>query len=97
MTNIKIKIFLGYLQNGELKMFMNQSPTWKNHLLSSEPSLQQVIFQNKDYLGLLLDSSLPYDQLKLKESDIKVQIEHYFPKFDCEKYAIYLFPQIFIS
>lgn len=96
-SSIKILIFLGYLKNGDLKTHMHQSALWKDTLLMPERHLHEVSFKNKEYLGFLLSSELSYSSIHDKEQDLKAQIGYYFPKFNCEKYSIYLFPQIFIS
>lgn len=96
-NNIDVKIFIGFLKNGELKMHMHQSASWKESTLLQTCHLKEAQFQDKEYIGLFLNSSLSYDHLKTHEQVLKSQMEVYFPKFNAEKHALYLFPQIFIS
>jgi hypothetical protein len=93
---IEIKIFMGYLQNGEIQMHLNQSPSWKEANLFQTGNLKEVHYNHKEYIGHFIPSNLAFDQLKQKERELKAALLHDCPNLNLDKYPIYLFPQLFL-
>ena len=93
--SIQIRIFMGYIQNKEVKMHLNQSIKWKESKILGELLLTETQWQEKDYVGLFISSSMTYVQLKEKEQVIKTQLQIYCPKLNLDKHSVYLFSQFF--
>lgn len=77
-------------------MFLNQSQQWKETSLH-EHKLVEAHFQDRDYIGLSLESPLSYQQLKVKEEDLKSMIQQLCPKLNVDKQKIHIFPELFVS
>lgn len=92
-----IKFFLGILFNGEVKMHLNQSQSWKEATLFKNQVLIETFFQDKQYIGILLDSPFNYSDIKNKEQELKKQLQLYSSKLILDKQKVYLFPQLFLS
>lgn len=96
-SSVCVKIFLGFHQNGEIKMFLNQSSQWKSDKLFQSQELTEARFQDKEYIGFSITTPLSYSALKAKEKDLKNQLVYYCPKLQVDKHKVYLFPQLFLS
>lgn len=94
---LTIKLFLGIQANGEIKMLQNQSILWKQDKILANQKLVEAHFQNKEYIGKFVESSLPYQQLQEKADEIKRELQQYFPSLNTDKHKLYLFPQLFLS
>lgn len=94
---IQIKIFLGFLQNGELKMHLFQSSEWSRAKTLTENQLMEARRQDKDYIGLWMEPPVFYDLIKKKELEVKSQLQLYCPKFKVDSHVFCLFPQMFIK
>jgi hypothetical protein len=95
--SVQIRIFMGYLQNKEIKMHLNQSANWKEAKLLHENSLMETQWQENDYIGLFIPSGMVSSQLKVKEQEVNQHMQAYFPKLNLEKHKILIFSQVFIS
>lgn len=94
---IQPRLFIGFIVNGEMKMHLNQSATWKEAALFQSADLNHVHFENKEYIGQFLELALNYEELKQKEKELKNRLQHYCPNLNLESLTAYLFPQTFIS
>lgn len=92
-----VKFFVGYLFNGEIKLLLNQSKTWKETALFQNQLLKIVNFESKEYVGLYCDSPLQYNQIKQVEEDIKSHLYSCCPKLTIIKNKLYVFPELFLS
>lgn len=97
MSAVQIRIFLGFLQNKELKMHLNQSAAWKEDKMLGALKLTEAQEKDKEYIGFYLRSLMTCRQLKEKEQEIKSQLQFYCPKLNLDKHHSYLFSQLFIS
>jgi hypothetical protein len=93
----QLKIFLGFLQNSELKMYLSQSHDWSRAKDLSENQLIEVCWHEKDYIGLFLESPSQWDFIKKKELEVKSELQLYCPKFKVDSHVLCLFPQVFIK
>lgn len=91
-----IRIFLGFIQNNEMKMYLNQSGKWKEAKLLGETTLMETRWQDKDYLGLFIPPLKTCAELREKEQEVKTQLQVYCPKIMLDKRPIYLFSQLFL-
>lgn len=64
---IQIKIFLGYIENSELKMHLSQSNEWNRAKILAENQLIEVRREEKDYIGLFIEPPCHYDFIKKKK------------------------------
>jgi len=94
---IIIKFFLGFHLNSEVRMYLNQSHAWKEEQLIHQHNVKETRYEDKDYIGLLLNSPLTTPLLKNEEQQLKSILQSYCPKLQMDKQKIYLFPQLFIS
>jgi hypothetical protein len=94
--SFEIRIFLGYIQNKEMKMHLNQSRKWKEARLLGEITLMETQWQENDYIGLFIPPCMTYAKLKEKEQEIKTQLQIYCPKINLDKHLVYLFSQLFL-
>lgn len=93
---IQIKLFIGYVQNKEFKMHLNQSAHWKEAKLVGQTDLKETSWQEKEYIGYFIPQLISCKQIKEKEQEIKAQLQLYCPKLNLEKYSPYLISQFFI-
>lgn len=94
--SIQIRIFLGFPQNKELKIHLNQSSGWQEAKMLGQTNLIETNWQEKEYIGLFVPLFSTCVQLKEKEQEIKTQLQLYCPKLNLDKHAVYLFSQLFI-
>lgn len=94
---MKAKIFIGYLQNSEIRVQLQQSSAWKYSQDTRDDALIQVTHQAKDYIGLYVSNPIDFENLKINEELIKQRMATYCPTLNIEKYQLHLFPQLFIS
>jgi hypothetical protein len=94
---IQIQIFLGYPQNKEIKMYLNQSQSWKKSKLLGNATLSVTHWQDQEYIGSFISPLSSYNHIKEKEQEIKTQLQLYCPKLNLDKYSACLFPQLFLS
>ncbi len=92
----QIRIFIGIIQNNEVKMHLRQSAKWKEDKILGTLPLVESQWQEKDYIGFFIPSSLTYVQLKEKEEEIKTQLQIYCPKLNLAPHSVYLFSQLFL-
>jgi hypothetical protein len=95
--SIEIRIFLGFLQNKEIKIHLSQSAKWREAKILGLTTLNETNWHDTDYIGFFVPSLLTYQQLKVKEQEIKTQLQLYCPKLNLDKHLTYLFSQLFIS
>lgn len=93
---IQARIFLGYFQNGEIKMHLNQSEVWQRSKLLNEQLLVEAQQNEKEYIGLWLDARLFMQTIKNAKQEVKTQLQLYCPKLKLDGHAFFLFPQVFI-
>lgn len=96
-SEIRVKIFLGYLQNGEIKMHLNQSESWQRAKLLNEQLLSEARQDEKEYIGVWLDAPLSLQVVKNTKQEVKTQLQLYCPKIKLDAHAFFLFPQAFIG
>lgn len=94
---IQIHIFLGYQQNKEIKMYLNQSHSWKESKLLGNATLSVTQWQDQEYIGLFISLLSSCSHIKEKEQEIKTQLQLYCPKLNLDKHSACLFPQLFLS
>lgn len=94
--SLQIRIFLGFIQNKEIKIHLNQSLSWQEAKTIGQEELKETNWEQKEYIGLFIPSLLTYAQIKEKEKEIKTQLQLYCPKLNLDKHSSYLFPQLFI-
>jgi hypothetical protein len=95
-SSLTIKIFIGYLENGEIKMYLNQSSNWKEAKILQVNDLIETLFQSREYIGKFIESSLTYEELRQKEKEIRNHLQVYCPKLNLDKHNLCIFPQIFL-
>lgn len=93
---IQIHIFLGYLQNKEMKIHLYQSKLWQKSKMFSETDLIETKWQEQDYIGFFIPSLLTCTQIKEKEQVVKTHLQRYCPKLNLDQHSTYLFSQVFI-
>jgi hypothetical protein len=93
---IQIKLFIGVVQNKELKMHLDQSAQWKEAKLVGQTDLKETNWQEKEYIGYFIPQMLNCRQIKEKEQEIKTQLQLYCPKLNLDRYSAYLISQFFI-
>lgn len=93
---IETKLFLGLIQNNELKMHLAQSQEWEKAKIFTENQLKEIHWHDKDYIGALLSSPANYAALQKKAREVKSQLQLYCPKFKVDNLIFYIFPQVFI-
>lgn len=95
--SIQVRLFLGYLQNKEIKVHLNQSKHWKEAHLTGSTELIETQWQENSYLGTFIPSLIAFAQIQEKELFVKTQLQLYCPKLNLDKHRPLLFPQIFIA
>lgn len=96
-SSLEVRIFLGYLLQGEIAIHLSQSSQALKQRWQLENPLTQAYWQEKEYIGLFIMETPSYEQLKQTEQTIKSQLQVYCPKLNLDKQTIYLFPQVFLS
>lgn len=94
--SIQLRIFMGIIQNKEVKLHLNQSNTWKEAKFE-ESELSTVQWKDKEYLGIFIPSQLNFSQLKEKEAFIKVKLHFFCPKLKLDEHSVFLFSQVFLN
>lgn len=94
--SLQIRIFMGFIQNKEIKIHLNQSLSWKEAKLVKDTSLVENQWQEKEYIGLFIPLGMAYTLLKEKEKEIRGQVQIYCPKLHLDKHPVYLFSQVFL-
>ncbi len=92
----KVQLFLGYIQNTELKIILKKNTAWQTADLLGTTGLCKCSYQQKDYLGILLDMPLTYGQLKQHEITLQAQLAQYGIELDGDKYKVSAFPQVIL-
>lgn len=93
----KVKIFMGFLQNGELKMHLKQSLDWQRAKDLNEGQLLESQHQAREYIGVWIDPPIQYEDLQKTEREIRSRLQLYCPKVKLDSHLIYLFTQVFVS
>ena len=100
-NRITAKLFIGFLLTSEVKMHLNQSPTWKKSQVgrSDESSeLIEVRYEDHDYIGRYLkESKILLNDLKQYEQITTQQLQSYCPKLPMTSFKFSVFPQVFIQ
>jgi hypothetical protein len=94
--SIQIRIFIGYAQNKEIKIHLNQSAKWKEAKILASTTLTETCWQEKDYIGLFISSLMNCKEINEKGREVRTQLQLYCPKLDLDKYSTYLLSQPFI-
>ncbi len=97
MSSLEVRIFLGYLLQGEIAVHLSQRSQALKQRWQLETPLTQAYWQEREYIGLFIVEASSYEQLKQTEEAIKSQLQVYCPKLNLDKHTIYLFPQVFLS
>lgn len=92
---VQMRIFIGFLENKEIKMHLNQSEAWKEAKMLGKTDLMETQDQEKEYLGRYIPSLLPCTELKKIEKEIKSQLQLYCPKLNLDRQHTYLLSQLF--
>lgn len=92
-----VKFFLGFFLHSEIKMHLNQSSSWKEASLFQNPPLMQTKFEDKEYIGMVIPSPLPFIEIQQREQELKNILLQFCPKLSIDKHKIFLFPQLFLS
>lgn len=97
---ITFKLFAGFPVNSELKMHVKMSKNWKEHQIiqkKTSEDLQLVHFNEKDYLGYYLESSIiSMQDVGALEKKIRAAFDDFFPKYSSDSLSLYFFAQAFI-
>lgn len=93
---IQVKIFIGFIQNNEIKASLRENAKWKETKLEGQCPLIETTLDEKDYIGFFIPSPTNYLELKEKESAVKTELQNFCPKLNVDKHSIYLFPQFFL-
>ena len=100
-TRVTVKLFIGYEFTSEIKMYLSNSPKWKQDALISNKThehLQQVKYQEKEYIGsYLADQSLPMNDLCKSSLSIKEKLVEYCPEINTKTLKTSIFPQVFVA
>ena len=98
MTNkIETRIFLGYLQNSDIRVQLQQSASWRSSIDLKDSELRQISHRDKEYIGLFILSPVDLQSIKDKEAFIRQKMGFYCPTLNLDKHLLYLFPQTFVS
>lgn len=99
--HVKVKLFIGYPMNAELKLLLDQSSQWKQDKITryrNPESLVETHYQDKDYIGrFFFEEKLTMAQFKQLELDIKTKVQVYCPNFNTDRLKIFIFPQVFVT
>lgn len=98
---ITVRIFVGIEINSEIKMRLNESPSWKDALIlaSQDPEILQIApFQEKNYVGRFLS----YNEVTLKDLDkeathVADELHKYCPALKLTKNDTLVFSQVFVA
>jgi hypothetical protein len=100
-NKITIRLFAGCLAGADLKLLLDNSPSWKEEQIiegDSTQSLTLLRYEKRDYLGWLLDSSeVSIAEVEEFEKELRVKVAEFCPSYDLSKVKIVIFPQIFVS
>jgi len=100
-TKLSIKLFVGCPINSEVKMNLNQSPTWKQASIApagSPDELVEIHFHGKDFIGRYLSSdTITVPELQKHENHVKARLRFYCPAFDIRELNPCIFAQVFIA
>ncbi|WP_213105860.1 hypothetical protein [Candidatus Protochlamydia amoebophila] len=98
MSNpIQIRLFLGYLLQGEIAIHLQQTSQENRQKWKLEKIFESAYCNDKEYIGFFTEELPTYKSLKRIEEKIKTQLQLYCPKLNLDKQKIQLFPQIFLS
>jgi hypothetical protein len=98
MSNtLQARLFLGYLLQGEIALFLQQLPQANKKKWSLEKPLDNAYYNDKEYLGLFIEQNPTLASLKESEKKIKQQLQLYCPKLNLDKQKIHLFTQVFLG
>jgi len=98
---ITVRMFVGIEINSEIKMRLNESPSWKDALIlaSKDPEILQIVpFQGKNYVGRFLS----YKEVTLKDLDheaihVAAELLKYCPALKLTKNDTLVFSQVFVA
>lgn len=94
--SIQIRLFLGYYENKEIKIHLNQSALWQKEKTLGLSTLTETNWEEKDYIGFFIPQLVNCSQIKEKEQNIKTQLQLYCPKLNLDKHSIFILSQLFI-
>ena len=94
--SVQTRIFLGYIQNKEIKLHLKQSVSWQQAKSLSLSELEEIHWNDKEYIGRFIPPLLNCEEIKGKEAEIKTQLQLYCPNLKLDKHSPYLLSQIFI-
>lgn len=98
---VKVKIFVGFEISIELRIQLNHSPIWKQVSVVKEDShahLQEVRYQEKDYIGRYLDHSMiTFKDVKVHAKTIRDTLQEYCQEYNVDALKINIFPQVFVA
>jgi hypothetical protein len=92
----EVRLFLGFLQNSELRMHLRGSALWDEARTLGFTPLKEVEQETKKYIGIYVSSSLSLRELGEQEQMIKKQLQIYCPKLSLETHRSLIFTQLFI-
>jgi hypothetical protein len=91
------QIFLGYLLHGEISVNLNQMPNEKKQKWELANPFKKAYLKEKEYIGFFLTNGTSCEEIKKKETELKMELQYFCPKFNFDKNKIFLFSQTFIS
>jgi len=95
-----LKIFLGCRVDSELRMLMEYTSTWKEEHAGIEglkPKLVETQKEGERYIGRWLKESLSLEKLRVEETEILADLQHYFPTLNLQHVKLVAFSQLFIE
>lgn len=96
-NSLTFRLFIGFPITSELKMELNRNAKWKEAEITLQKNLEKVHFDEKEYLGRYLDSSvLALKDLPEVENSLHTDFTNLFPEFKQERLSLRLFSQPFI-
>ena len=88
-TEVQVKIFTGFLINGEFDQLIKTTSKWKEEF-------EEVPFEGKRYLGIFLNQEASsVKEIKMIEEKLQARLLKLWPKHPVKPKLI-IFPQIFI-
>lgn len=98
-NKVSTRLFVGCLITSEIRMHLTQSIQWKHAMLATNnETIQEIHYQNKEYLGLYLAfTQTTLEELKKNQDQIRTQLKIFCPNLETENVSICIFPQVFVA
>lgn len=97
-NRIQVKIFVGFELKIDISISLNKNSLWKEAEVSKTSELQEVRYQEKNYIGRFLSHEI-VTMINLQEITAKVreELQAFCPEKDLSTLKIQIFPQVFIA